>query len=63
MLLELLSVLAVVGIPVVLFPILKKCNEAPALGFYSLRFIEAIRAVAHSQRTRFIGSSCPVCPN
>jgi hypothetical protein len=29
-----------IGIPVMLFPILKKHNEALALGFFSLRFIE-----------------------
>lgn len=45
LLIELVWVLAVVGIPVVLFPILKKYNEALALGFYSLRFIEAISTV------------------
>jgi hypothetical protein len=45
LLIELVWVLAVVGIPVVLFPILKKYDEALALGFYSLRFIEAISTV------------------
>jgi hypothetical protein len=48
MVIELIWALAVVGIPVVLFPILKKYNEALALGFYSLRFIEAISTVVHS---------------
>jgi hypothetical protein len=32
--------LTCIGIPVMLFPILKKHNEALALGFFSLRFIE-----------------------
>ena len=48
MLIELIWALAVVGIPVVLFPILKKYNEALALGFFSLRFIEALGTVLHS---------------
>ena len=48
LLIELVWVLAVVGIPVVLFPILKKYSEALALGFYSLRFIEAISTVVSS---------------
>jgi hypothetical protein len=48
MLIELIWALAVVGIPVVLFPILKKYNEALALGFFSLRFIEAISTILHS---------------
>lgn len=48
MVIELIWALAVVGIPVVLFPILKKYNEALALGFHSLRFIEAISTIIHS---------------
>jgi hypothetical protein len=48
MVIELIWALAVVGIPVVLFPILKKHNEALALGFHSLRFIEAISTIIHS---------------
>jgi hypothetical protein len=48
MLIELTWALAVVGIPVVLFPILKKHDEAMALGFFSLRFIEGICTVIHS---------------
>ncbi len=48
MVIELFWALAVVGIPVVLFPILKKYNEALALGFHSLRFTEAISTVVHS---------------
>jgi len=48
MLIELIWALAVVGIPVMLFPILKKQNEALALGFFGLRFIEAISVIIHS---------------
>jgi hypothetical protein len=48
MLIELVWVLAVVGIPVALFPILKKYSEALALGFFSLRFIEAISTIIGS---------------
>ena len=48
MLIELIWALSVVGIPVVLFPILKKHDEALALGFFSLRFIEGICTVVHS---------------
>jgi len=48
MLIELIWALAVVGIPVVLFPILKKHDEALALEFFSLRFIEGICTVIHS---------------
>jgi uncharacterized membrane protein len=47
-LIELIWVLAVVGIPVVIFPILKRHNKALALGFYSLRFIEAISTIVAS---------------
>lgn len=47
MLIELMWALAVVGIIVTLFPILKKYNETLALGFSSLRFIEAISTIAH----------------
>ena len=48
MFIELTWALAVVGIIVTLFPILKKHNEALALGFFGLRFIEAISTVIHS---------------
>jgi hypothetical protein len=48
MVIELIWALAVVGIPVVLFPILKKYNEALAHGFHSLRFIEAISTIVGS---------------
>jgi len=41
-LIELIWALAVLGIPVMLFPILKKQNEAGALGFLGLRFIESV---------------------
>ncbi len=44
-LIELVWAIAVVGIIVTLFPILKKHNEALALGFSSLRFIEATSVV------------------
>jgi len=36
---ELIWALAVVGIPVMLFPTLKKHNEALALGFFGLRLM------------------------
>ena len=45
MLIELVWAIAVVGIIVTLFPILKKHSEALALGFSSLRFIEATSVV------------------
>jgi hypothetical protein len=48
MLIELIWALAVVGILVNLFPILKKHNEASALGFSALRFIEAISTIVGS---------------
>ena len=48
MLIQLIWALAVVGIPVVLFPILNKQNEALALGFFSLRFIEALSVIGGS---------------
>jgi hypothetical protein len=48
MLIELIWALAVIGIPVMLFPILKKHNEASALGFYSLRFIEGLSTIVGS---------------
>ncbi len=48
MFIELIWALAVVGIPVVLFPILKMYNESLALGFHSLRFMEAFSTIAHS---------------
>jgi hypothetical protein len=48
MFLELIWALAVLGIPVLLYPILRKHNEALALGFYSLRFIEALLTILYS---------------
>ncbi|MHA2289252.1 MAG: DUF4386 domain-containing protein [Promethearchaeota archaeon] len=42
MLLELIWGLAVFGVPVMLYPILKKKNEAGAVGFLGLRFIESV---------------------
>ena len=48
MFIELSWAIAVVGIIVTLFPTLKKHNEALALGFFGLRFIEAICTIIHS---------------
>jgi len=48
MFIELIWALSVVGIVVMLFPILKKHNDALALGFFSLRFIEAISVIIGS---------------
>ncbi len=42
MLIQLIWAFSCVGIPVMLFPILKKHNESMALGFFSLRFIEGV---------------------
>ncbi|GIO32836.1 MULTISPECIES: DUF4386 domain-containing protein [Paenibacillus] len=41
-LLELINAMAVVGIAVLLFPILKKHNEAFALGYFGARIIESV---------------------
>lgn len=48
MLIELTYALAVTGIIVSLFPILKKHHETLALGFSGLRFMEAIGVMIHS---------------
>jgi hypothetical protein len=48
MIIELIWALAVVGIIVTLFPTLRKHGEALALGFSSLRFIEAMSTIFHS---------------
>jgi hypothetical protein len=48
MFVELTWALAVVGIVATLFPALKEHNEALALGFSGLRFVEAISTVIHS---------------
>ena len=48
MFVELIWALAVLGIPILLFPILKRQNEALALGFYSFRFIEALLTILYS---------------
>jgi hypothetical protein len=48
MLVELVWALAVIGIPIALFPILKRYSEAVALGFFSLRFVEGISTVVGS---------------
>jgi hypothetical protein len=42
MLIELINDAAVIGIPVVLFPILKKYSERLALGYFGFRIIEAV---------------------
>ena len=48
MLLELVNCVAVVGIPVMLFPILKKHNEALALGYVGFRIIESVILIVGS---------------
>ncbi len=48
MLIEFIWALAVVFIPITLFSILKKHNETLALGFFGLRFIEAVSTTIHS---------------
>ena len=48
MLIELVWALAVLGIPVIIFPVLKKHNEGLALGFVGFRFIEAVSVMVHS---------------
>jgi len=48
MLIELVWALAVLGIPVMAFPVLKKHNEGLALGFLGFRFIEAVSVMVHS---------------
>jgi len=57
MLIEWIYVLAVVGIIATLLPILKKHNEALALGFFSLRFIEAICIIIGSIGVGWQGGS------
>jgi hypothetical protein len=47
-LVEFIWALSVLGIPVFLFPILKKHSDASALGFYSFRFIEAFLVILYS---------------
>ena len=42
MLIELINDAAVIGIPVVLFPVLKKYSERLALGYLGFRIIEAV---------------------
>jgi hypothetical protein len=48
MYIELIWALAVVGIPIVLFPILKKYDEVLARVFFSFRFMEALSTIGHS---------------
>ena len=45
---EFIWALAVLGIPVFLYPILKKHSHASALGFFSLRLIEAFLVILYS---------------
>jgi hypothetical protein len=45
-LLELINAVAVVGIAVVMFPVLKKRTEALALGYVAIRVIEALMQIA-----------------
>jgi len=40
--LELIDGIAVVGIAVMLFPLIKQCNESMALGYVGFRFIESV---------------------
>ena len=42
MLIELINDVAVIGIPVMLFPILKKYSERLALGYFGFRIIESM---------------------
>jgi hypothetical protein len=57
-LLEFLSALAVVLIPVLLFPILKKHNEVLALGYVSFRLFEAVLlSIAQVYKLSLVGLS------
>ena len=47
MLIQLIWALAVVGVPVVLFPILKLFDEAWALGFFGLRLLEGVSTLVY----------------
>jgi hypothetical protein len=48
MLLELTNRVAVVGIPVMLFPILKEHNESLAVGYVGFRIIESVIVIVGS---------------
>lgn len=48
MLIEIVWALAVLSIPVVAYPVLKKYDEGLALGFLGFRFIEAVSVMVHS---------------
>ena len=48
LLIELVWALAVLSIPVMIFPVLKKHDEGLALGFVGFRFIEAVSVMVHS---------------
>lgn len=43
----LIDAVSVAGIAIAMYPVLKKHNEALALGFFSLRFMEAISTMIH----------------
>lgn len=45
MLFELVTAISVVGIPILLFPVLKKHSEAIAIGYLSFRIIEAVMII------------------
>ena len=47
-LIELVWALAVLSIPVMIFPVLKKHDEGLALGFVGFRFLEAVSVLVHS---------------
>ena len=47
-LIELVWALAVLSIPVMIFPVLKKHDEGLALGFIGFRFLEAVSVLVHS---------------
>jgi len=48
MFIELVWALAVIAIPIMLFPVLKMHSEALARGFFSLRFVEALSTIVGS---------------
>jgi hypothetical protein len=67
MLFELTTALSVVGIPVMLFPILKRYSETIAIGYLSFRMIEAIMIIVSeifllsllTLSTEFVKSGAP----
>jgi hypothetical protein len=48
MFIELIWALAVIGIPIMLFPIFKRHSESLAIGFFGLRFAEGLGTIAGS---------------